>query len=162
MARLRTHVLQARGCVREFVNEEVLRSIRKARRPHRSYSDLCGCELLNEHHGIGAFWTGPRSTVRGGSFLRRCSHVHQKLAAQRNQFSSSPIREQAKVPDACKPAWEDMHEESAQKLFGRESHLPLLASVSVVFPMKGDLVSPIRNQPVIRDRYTVCIPRQIL
>jgi hypothetical protein len=55
-----------------------------------------------------------------------------------------------------------VYQEAAQELLGRDSHQPALSAVRIVFPLEGDFVIGESDQPVIGDRYPVCVAGQVL
>jgi hypothetical protein len=54
-----------------------------------------------------------------------------------------------------------MLDEAPQKLFGTESHQPLLVAASVIFPAKGDLVTFVSDDPMVADSNAMSVAAEI-
>ena len=54
-----------------------------------------------------------------------------------------------------------MLDETPQKLFGAQSHQPLLVAASVIFPAKRDLVTFVSDQPMIADGNAMSVAAEI-
>jgi hypothetical protein len=84
------------------------------------------------------------------------------VAAQRQQDSTAPICQKSKEADADETSRQSVQQKPAEKLLRRQRHPPSLATMSVVFPMKGHFTVSKARQPVIGDGDTVRIARQIV
>jgi len=71
--------------------------------------------------------------------------------------------EQAVVPDAMEAAWQDMEQEAADELIGREHHdlLTIGPVAAIVFVAEGDAAFVETDEATIRDRHPVGVARQI-
>ena len=54
-----------------------------------------------------------------------------------------------------------MLHEAPQKLFGTESHQPLLVAASVISPAKGDLVTFVGDDPMVADSNPMSVTAEI-
>ena len=54
-----------------------------------------------------------------------------------------------------------MKEEPAQELRPKQGHLPLFASVGIVFPSEGDAFPIKGKEPMVRDSDPVCVSTQV-
>src|SRR3954453_9373640 len=60
-----------------------------------------------------------------------------------------------------KPARKYMLDEASQELFGTQSHQPLLAAVSIISPVKGDLVPFVSDDPMVADGNAMSVTAEI-
>jgi selenophosphate synthase len=56
----------------------------------------------------------------------------EQLAAERQEDGALPVGQKSEVADAHEAAWQQMEQESAQKLLDLQSHEPLLVAMGGV------------------------------
>jgi len=54
-----------------------------------------------------------------------------------------------------------MLDEASQELFGTQSHQPLLVAVSIISPVKGDLVPFVSDDPMVADGNAMSVTAEI-
>jgi hypothetical protein len=64
-----------------------------------------------------------------------CRHAEQSAAAF-ERIAPSAVGEESEVPDADQAAGQDVKEEAAQELMGRNGHDLFLAAVGIIPPTK--------------------------
>ncbi len=77
------------------------------------------------------------------------------------EFCSPPVSEKSEVADAHEAAWQQVEKETAQELFDRQSHDPLLVAVGGVAPAKSDVSVGESNQPAVGDGDAVGVCAEI-
>lgn len=87
----------------------------------------------------------------------------QQFASQREAGLASGTGEQAVVPDAMEAAWQDMKQEAADELVGRQCHdlLAIGAVAAVVLVAESDAALVEGDQPAVRNRDPVSVAGQI-
>jgi hypothetical protein len=88
--------------------------------------------------------------------------ARQQLLTEEQELFSAPIRQEAGKANPDEPARQDMEGEAAQEFFGGNCHPALLAAVSVVLPMEGDVAVSNGNEPVIGDGDAMGIASQVV
>ena len=83
------------------------------------------------------------------------------MAAKFQRCGSLIVGHEAKMPDSHEALRQDVQEESADELAGREGHRALLIAVSVIPPTERDVVAVEGKQSMIRDRHAVRITAEI-
>ena len=88
----------------------------------------------------------------------RCRSVEQ-LARPHEVCVTRACGEEAVVADAMEAAGQDMDEEAADELIGRERHdfLPIAAVGAVILPFEGDAGVADRDQATVGDCHAVCV-----
>ena len=85
----------------------------------------------------------------------------EQRAGERQARGATGTGEIAKVPDADKPARQDMLDEAAEKLHRGQGHRAPLVAVGVVLPAKRDALAVEGEQPVIADRDAMRVAPEI-
>ena len=80
---------------------------------------------------------------------------------ERQTGHATGVREKARLSDAHEAARQDVLDEAAQKVHGRERHGPPLIAMGVVLPLKRDVVAIEGEQSVIADRDAMCVAPEI-
>lgn len=65
----------------------------------------------------------------------------EAMSGEFNRYGTATMGEKTELSNACEPARKDMQQETAQKLVGGNSHLPLLVATRIVRPTKGEFVA---------------------
>jgi hypothetical protein len=76
-------------------------------------------------------------------------------------FCSLPVSKKSEVADVHKTARQQVQEESAQELFDRQGHEPLLVVVSGVAPAKSYVALGEGNQPAVGNGNAVGVGAEI-
>jgi len=75
----------------------------------------------------------------------------EQLEAERQEDGALPVGEKSEVADAHEAAWQQMEQESAQKLLDIQSHEPLLVAMGGVSPLECDIALGESDQPAVGD-----------
>ena len=102
-----------------------------------------------------------RGPVAVASMDRSPSMVWRAGPRERDAAVATGVREKARLADAHEAARQDVLDEAAEKLHGRERHRAPLIAMGVVLPLKGDVVAIEGEQPVIADRDPMGIAPEI-
>ncbi len=73
------------------------------------------------------------------------------------------VGKQAEVADAMKAGWQDVDEEAADELIGREGHrrIAFASFGAIILPLEGDGVFLIADESPVRDRHPVGVQRKV-
>src|SRR5579872_1613479 len=116
-------------------------------------------------HGCAAGRTVPeRARLVRGRRCRRSGYVFRDssdLEAERQERSALTVGEEAEVADTHEAAWQQVEQETAQELFDRQSHDPLLVAVGRVPPAEADVALGKRNQPAVGNGDAVGVSAEI-
>src|SRR5262249_3159701 len=86
----------------------------------------------------------------------------QQSSAEGKQRAAPAIGQNAEIANARKTPRKNMFQEAAQKLVMSQRHLPPFAAMGIVFPEERPLAVGDINQPMIGDRHTMRVPRQVM
>jgi len=130
----------------------------------RSEEKLRGGEALDNLHGSAAKRTLPQRVNgqrrRGGARCWRMGLLEQ-ARTEWKEFCSPPVSKKSEVADAHEAAWQQVEKKTAQELFDRQSHDPLLVAVGGVAPAKSDVSVGESNQPAVGDGDAVGVCAEI-
>jgi hypothetical protein len=84
------------------------------------------------------------------------------LTAEGQQGGPPPVGKKAEKADANEALGQDMQQEPSQELVNRESHLPLLVPVGIVFPAERDLAVLEGDQAMVRDGDAMGVTGQVV
>jgi hypothetical protein len=87
--------------------------------------------------------------------------VQQQTLTAWQKGGAAAIGQEAEKTNADKAAGENMQQETSQKLFRGQGHLPLLISVGIILPAEGDLVVLERHQAVVSDSHAMSVAGEI-
>ena len=129
-----------------------------------------GPEPLDDHHATAAAWTRVRerfglvglgtAVIPGLGLCRR--HV-QQAARSSDVVGAGAAGKQAVVANAVEAVRQDVDQEAADELVGRERHdlLAITTIGTIVLPSEGDAGAVTGDQPAVGDGDAVGIARQI-
>jgi len=130
----------------------------------RSEEELRGGEAFDNMHGSAAKRTlpqrvnGPRG--RGGVCCGLIGWLEQPRTEWK-EFCSPSVSKKSEVADAHKTARQQVQEESAQELFDRQGHQPLLVAMGGVAPAKGYVALGESNQPAVGNSNAMSVSAEI-
>jgi hypothetical protein len=75
----------------------------------------------------------------------------EPLEAERQEEGALPVGQKSEVADTHEAAWQQMEQESAQKLLDLQSHEPLLVAMGGVSPTESDVALGESDQPAVGD-----------
>lgn len=93
-----------------------------------------------------------------------CGHGRgggQQPPAFGQRLPTKPVGKEAEVTNADKARGQDMQKEATQKLSGGERHRLLYAAMSVVLPLKSDVLSIKSRKAVIGNRDAMRVAAEI-
>jgi hypothetical protein len=85
----------------------------------------------------------------------------EQLKAERQEEGALPVGEESEVADAYEAAWQQMEQESAQKLLDIQSHEPLLVAMGGVSPTERNLAIGKSDESVVGDGDAVSVGAEI-
>ena len=131
----------------------------------RSTDRQATCPGLDDDHRRAAMRAdkGRRHTPLRNGRCRPCRRNRQQRSNTRQRFASPGIGQQAVMANAMETVGQNVQQEPAHELLGRERHclLPGTPLGAVILPAKRHPILVERDQPTIRDRHPVRIARQI-
>ena len=92
----------------------------------------------------------------------RYRHDAEQCSAQPELLPAHPVRQKSVVAKPHEPCRQDVQEETADELDRLDTHRLAPALVGIVLPEELDLIAFDRDQPVVADRYSVGVVRQVL
>ena len=121
--------------------------------------ELAAGQPFDDEHGAGA----ERTAQLSGDLRVACAGRSAELnAAACKRISALAVGEKSEVANANQPLWQNVDQESAQKLFCGNSHYFLLAAMRIVFPAKRHSIILKGDESMVGDRDAMGIARQVV